>query len=85
MKVTMTQSATHPYGVGAQKFADLMKERTNNRIQITVFTDSQLAKGEREMLESLQQGVIEIYVGSTGPVGQLYALGLHFGHPLPFP
>lgn len=68
-KITMTQSATHPYGVGAQKFADLIKERTKGRITATVYTDSQLAKGEREMIEALQQGTIDIYVGSTGPVG----------------
>jgi tripartite ATP-independent transporter DctP family solute receptor len=68
-KITMTQTATHPYGVGAQKFADLLKERTKGRITATVFTDSQLAKGEREMVEALQQGTIDIYVGSTGPVG----------------
>jgi TRAP-type transport system periplasmic protein len=68
-KITMTQTAQHPYGVGAQKFADLLKERTKGRITATVYTDSQLAKGEREMVEALQQGTIDIYVGSTGPVG----------------
>ena len=69
LKVTMTQVATHPYAVGATKFGELVKERTKGRIQVTVYTDSQLAKGEREMLEGLQQGTIDIYVGSTGPVG----------------
>ncbi len=68
-KVTMTQAATHPYAIGARKFGDLIKERTQGRLQVTVYTDSQLAKGEREMLEALQQGTIDIYVGSTGPVG----------------
>ena len=68
-KVTMTQAITHPYALGALKFGELMKERTNGRIQVTVYSDSQLAKGEREMLEALQQGTIDIYVGSTGPVG----------------
>lgn len=67
-KITMTQTAAHPYGVGAQKFADLLKERTKGRITATVYTDSQLAKGEREMIEALQQGTIDIYVGSTGPL-----------------
>jgi len=67
-KITMTQPASHPYGVGAQRFADLLKERTNGRITATLYPDSQLAKGEREMIEALQQGTIDIYVGSTGPV-----------------
>lgn len=69
LKVTMTQVASHPYAVGATKFGELLKERTNGRIQVTVYTDSQLAKGEREMLEALKSGTIDIYVGSTGPVG----------------
>ncbi|MDF2813940.1 MAG: dicarboxylate transporter, DctP subunit [Paenibacillus sp.] len=68
-KVTMTQVATHPYAVGANKLGEIIKERTKGRIQLTVYTDSQLAKGEREMIEGLQQGTIDIYVGSTGPVG----------------
>ena len=68
-KLTMTQSAQHPYGLGATKLAELVKERTNGRITITAYNDSQLAKGEREMIEGLQQGTIDIYVGSTGPVG----------------
>ena len=69
MKLTSTQSANHPYMVGGKRFAELIKERTNGRIEITVYPDSQLAKGERECLEALQQGTIDIYVGSTGPVG----------------
>ena len=69
MKLTNTQTKEHPYNIGAQKFADLIKERTNGRIQITLYPDGQLGKGEREMIEGLQQGTIDIYVGSTGPVG----------------
>jgi len=68
-KVTMTQTAQHPYAIGAYKLGELIKERTNGRITLTVFTDSQLAKGEQEMIQALQMGTIDIYVGSTGPVG----------------
>lgn len=65
---TMTPK-DHMYTMGAQRFADLIKERTNGRIQITVYPDGQLGKGERELLEALQQGTVDIYVGSTGPIG----------------
>jgi tripartite ATP-independent transporter DctP family solute receptor len=65
---TMTPG-NHMYSQGAQKFADLIKERTNGRIEITVYPDGQLGKGERELLEALQQGTVDLYVGSTGPVG----------------
>jgi TRAP-type transport system periplasmic protein len=65
-----TPTATdHVYTMGGQRFADLVRERTNGRIKITIFPSGQLAKGEREALEGLQQGTIDMYVGSTGPVG----------------
>ena len=59
----------HPYMVGAQKFADLMKERTNGRITVKLYPSNQLGKGEREMTEGIQQGAIDLLVTSTGPLG----------------
>ena len=49
-KIAMTQTPAHPYALGANKFAELVKERTNGRINVKVFMDSTLAKGEREAL-----------------------------------
>ncbi|MGB9903903.1 MAG: TRAP transporter substrate-binding protein [Desulfotomaculales bacterium] len=69
LKLATMTPASHTYNLGAQRFADLIKERTNGRIQITVYPDGQLGKGERELLEALQQGTVDLYVGSTGPVG----------------
>jgi len=59
----------HPYMVGAQKFADLVKERSNGRIEIKLYPSNQLGKGEREMTEGIQQGAIDLLVTSTGPLG----------------
>ena len=69
MKFGSTQTLDHPYMIGAQKFADLIKERTNGRIQIKLYPSSQLGKGEREMCEGLQTGAVELLVTSTGPLG----------------
>jgi TRAP-type transport system periplasmic protein len=69
MKLACTQSMDHPYMVGAQKFADLIKERTQGRIAIKLYPSSQLGKGEREMTEGIQQGAIDLLVTSTGPLG----------------
>ncbi|MEE4607536.1 MAG: TRAP transporter substrate-binding protein DctP, partial [Desulfobacteraceae bacterium] len=69
MKLASTQSMEHPYMVGAQKFADLIKERTNGRIEIKLYPSNQLGKGEREMTEGIQQGAIDLLVTSTGPLG----------------
>ena len=69
MKFGSTQTLDHPYMIGGQKFADLIKERTNGRIQITLYPSGQLGKGEREMCEGLQTGAVELLVTSTGPLG----------------
>jgi tripartite ATP-independent transporter DctP family solute receptor len=69
MKLASTQNMDHPYMVGAQKFADLIKERTNGRITVKLYPSNQLGKGEREMTEGIQQGAIDLLVTSTGPLG----------------
>jgi tripartite ATP-independent transporter DctP family solute receptor len=69
MKLASATPPDHPYNVGAGKFADLIKERTNGRIEIKIYPALQLGKGEREMLEGVQQGAIDLLVTSTGPLG----------------
>jgi len=69
MKLASATAPDHPYNAGAQEFADLIKERTNGRIQIKIYPSLQLGKGEREMLEGVQQGAIDLLVTSTGPLG----------------
>jgi tripartite ATP-independent transporter DctP family solute receptor len=69
LKLASATSMTHTYNVGAQYFAKLVEERTDGRIKFKFYPDGQLGKGERELLEALQQGTIDIYVGSTGPLG----------------
>ena len=69
LKLATLTTATHTYNLGANKFAELVKERSKGRIEVKVYPDGQLGKGERELLEGLQQGTIDIYVGSTGPIG----------------
>jgi tripartite ATP-independent transporter DctP family solute receptor len=69
MKLGCSLAMDHPYMIGAQKFAELIKERSNGRIEIKLYPSGQLGKGEREMAESLQQGAIDLEVASTGPMG----------------
>jgi len=69
MRLASALPMDHPYMVGAQKFADLIKERTNGRIEIKLYPSNQLGKGEREMTEGIQQGAIDLLVTSTGPLG----------------
>ena len=69
MRLASALPMDHPYMVGAQKFADLVNERTSGRIVIKLYPSNQLGKGEREMTEGIQQGAIDLLVTSTGPLG----------------
>jgi tripartite ATP-independent transporter DctP family solute receptor len=69
MRLAVTTPRGHPYDLASLEYAKLVKERTGGRIDISVYADAQLAKGEREQIEALQQGTIEMCVTSTGPIG----------------
>ncbi|MDA8124584.1 MAG: TRAP transporter substrate-binding protein [Deltaproteobacteria bacterium] len=69
LKLASLTPLSHTYNQGATRFAELVRECSQGRLQITVYPDGQLGKGERELLEALQQGTIDVYVGSTGPLG----------------
>ena len=49
------------------RFADLVKERTNGEVVISVFANGVLGN-EREMLEQVQNGVLEITKASASPL-----------------
>ena len=69
LKLASAVNMDHPYMVGSQRFADLIKERTKGRITVKLYPSNQLGKGEREMTEGIQQGAIDLLVTSTGPLG----------------
>ncbi len=68
LRLASVTAASHTYNQGAMRFAESVRERTKGRIEITVYPDGRLGKGERELLEAVQQGNIDAYVGSTGPL-----------------
>lgn len=57
----------HPTHIGLLKLAEIVKERSNGEIVINVYPDRQLGE-EREMVEGLQLGSVEMTVVSTGPI-----------------
>lgn len=67
-KLASMTAMDHTYNQGAARFAELVRERSKGRIEIAIFPDGKLGKGEKELLEAVQQGTIDFYVGSTGPV-----------------
>lgn len=57
----------HPTHKALLKFAELIKERTNDRVEVQVYLDRQLGE-ERDMVEGLQLGSVDLCVVSTGPL-----------------
>jgi tripartite ATP-independent transporter DctP family solute receptor len=55
----------HPWNVAAQKFADLVAEKTNGTAEVKLFPSAQLGS-ERQLIEGVQAGTIEMAITSTG-------------------
>jgi len=68
LKLATVTPSHHAYAVGANEFARLIKEGTNGEVIVKVFPAGQLGKGERELLEGIQLGTIDMAVTATGPV-----------------
>jgi tripartite ATP-independent transporter DctP family solute receptor len=65
-KISTVLGAPFPWGVSAQRWADLVKERSNGRIVMKVYPGAQLVGGDQtKEFTAMRQGVIEMAVGST--------------------
>ncbi|MBM4308302.1 MAG: DctP family TRAP transporter solute-binding subunit [Deltaproteobacteria bacterium] len=69
LKLAHVVSTSAPYHIGAMELAKLVDLKTKGQIKIEIFPGGQLGKGERECVEGLQIGTIDLVVTSTGPVG----------------
>ena len=67
-KLAHVITAGTPIDVGANKFAELVKQRTNGEGEIKVFPAGQLG-GERAIIEGVQLGTIEMSFTTTGAIG----------------
>ncbi|NYZ17075.1 DctP family TRAP transporter solute-binding subunit [Azospirillum sp. RWY-5-1] len=61
-----TQTA-HPSHLGLVKFQELVAAKTNGKVKVQIYPDRQLGE-EREMVEGLQLGSVDMAVISTGPL-----------------
>jgi tripartite ATP-independent transporter DctP family solute receptor len=67
-KLAHVITAGTPIDLGAKKFAELVKQRTNGEVEINVFPASQLG-AERAIIEGVQLGTIEMSFTTTGAIG----------------
>jgi tripartite ATP-independent transporter DctP family solute receptor len=68
LKLGHAVAPVHPYHLGAVRFSELVAQRTGGKVKVEVYPSTQLGN-ERDMVEGLQLGTIDLVVTSTGPVG----------------
>lgn len=65
-KLSLVVGTAFPWGKGGEIWADLVKERTNGRINIKLYPGVSLVQGDQTReFSALRQGVIDMAVGST--------------------
>ncbi|GAB1579662.1 DctP family TRAP transporter solute-binding subunit [Bordetella petrii] len=65
-KLSIVVGTSFPWGQGAQIWADLVRERTEGRINIKVYPGTSLVQGDQTReFTAIRQGVIDMAVGST--------------------
>lgn len=68
LKIGYPTAPTSHYGVGSNTFCDEIEKGTAGRYKCQQFPNSALG-GEREMIEAVQLGTLDLVNTSTGPVG----------------
>ncbi|MGE4528491.1 MAG: DctP family TRAP transporter solute-binding subunit [Rhodospirillaceae bacterium] len=64
--VSTVLPAPFPWGIAADKWVELVKQRTNGRINLKVYSNSQLVSGDQtKEFSAMRQGIIDMAVGST--------------------
>jgi len=66
-----------------QEFKKIVEEKTNGRVKVTTYPASQLG-GEREQLEGVQMGTIQMAALSTGPLPGIFPEIMVFDMPYLF-
>ena len=65
-RVSTVVPAPFPWGIAAEKWAELTAERTDGRIKLKVYPGVQLVQGDQTReFTAMRQGVIDMAVGST--------------------
>src|SRR5690606_1306566 len=85
-KLSIVVNTTFPWGQGAQIWSDLVRERTDGRINIKIYPGTSLVQGDQTReFNAIRQGVIDMAVGSTInwslQINELYLFSLLFLMP----
>jgi TRAP-type transport system periplasmic protein len=81
LRLSTANPAEHPQTVGAQRFADIVKERSGGKINVRVFHSSQLGS-DYTAQTALQSGTLDMMTGTTnslmGIVPEMGAIDLPY-------
>lgn len=69
LKLGHIAEPVHPYGQGAEKFAQLVAEKSGGEIEVRVFPSSQLG-GQKDLIEGLIYGTVDMALVGTAVLGQ---------------
>lgn len=75
--------AGNPRSEAAERFAELVSERTNGSIEVQIQGSEQLGS-DPEMLDSIQSGTLDLTANSQGPLATLVPQVTLFGLPFMF-
>lgn len=65
-KLSIVVGTAFPWGQGAEIWANLVRERTQGRINIKVYPGTSLVQGDQTReFTAIRQGIIDMAVGST--------------------
>lgn len=68
IKLGHIAEATNPYGMGADKFAEIVKQKSKGEIEVKVFPSSQLGT-QKELIEGLIYGTVDMTLTGTAELG----------------
>ncbi|MCM0018361.1 MAG: TRAP transporter substrate-binding protein [Tagaea sp.] len=83
LRIATLQGAAQPAYKGLVRMSELVAQKTGNSLRIQYFGDGQLGT-EQEMIEGVQLGTIDMYMGSSGAVGRFLPRLEAFAHPYVF-
>ena len=84
LKAGHTLAPAHPYHLGLEKFGEIVKEKTGGEITLDVYHSSQLGS-ERELIEALQMGTVDMTCISTAPLAGFTKSFMIYDLPFIFP
>lgn len=65
IRFATTSTEDHPTTLGARKFAELLSDATDGKIQVQIFANGVLG-GDTQVLSAMQGGTLEMTANSTG-------------------